>query len=119
MLSFINQSVALVKEAPHNKMMNTLLESHCQKIGVAQNVLSRKVIFPRDMDQQDEHELGVPNDAKEDPIVPLDHNDKQPAVKDRPDHPASKKELICFFLFGVFNNFSYIIMLRYAYAIAN
>jgi battenin len=65
------------------------------------------------MDQQDDHELGVPNDAK-DPIVPLDHNDKQPAVKDRPDHPASKKELICFFLFGVFNNFSYIIMLSAA-----
>jgi hypothetical protein len=88
------------------------------KKDVTQNVLAQKVI-PRDMDQQDEHELGVPNDAKEDPIVPLDHNDKQPAVKDRPDHPASKKELICFFLFGVFNNFSYIIMLRYAYSIAN
>lgn len=67
-----------------------------------------------DQHQQDEIELSVSNDANEEKVVPLDDViDKQPAVKDRPDHPASKKELICFFLFGVFNNFSYIIMLRY------
>ena len=47
-------------------------------------------------------------------LVELD--DKQPGSQQL-DQPATKKELVCFFCFGVFNNFSYIIMLRYTYCI--
>lgn len=63
---------------------------------------------------EEEHELSVLSEAETDEVTLIECNDKDLVVQG-PDQPfATKKELICFFLFGVFNNFSFIIMLRYS-----
>ena len=67
------------------------------------------------MDDDEQELTALSDDLVADDVALLEANDqtiqfdKQQNVSDQ---PASKTELICFFLFGVFNNFSYIIMLR-------
>ncbi len=61
---------------------------------------------------EDGQELTLSDAAVTDKATLLEPEDQRIEIQQTSDHPATKIELICFFLFGVFNNFSYIIMLR-------